>query len=138
MSFHHFDAPGYVSIWVGVFPSEEVKERQLRERYGDRRDGEPLAEWMGEFGFGWFDHDFMDINADGLSIQPLRALLAPCSYARSLLEDALRAADAQGISEAQIVLLLHEFRYDPRVTGVTQGNYLQFLGAFPYSVGGSE
>src|SRR6476646_8935414 len=134
MQFHYFDAPGFVSIWVGGFPSEEVADRHMRERYGDRRDDEPLAEWMGEFGFRYFDHDFMDTNGNGLTRQPLRDLLAPCSYADSFLNEAMREAEQQGIAEAQCVILLFNFRYDPRVTGVTQGKHLRFLGTFPYAV----
>lgn len=132
MRFHHFDEQGFVSIWAGGFPSEEVRVEHLRERYGD--DDEPLAEWMGEFGFLYFNHDFQDTNGDGLTTQPLRELLAPCSYAASFLDEAIGEADHQGISKTQFVSLLYDFRYDPEVTGVRQGRYLRFLGAFRYSV----
>ncbi len=133
MEFHHFNADGFVSIWVGVFPSEEAREEHLHERYGeDRGDDEPLAHWMGEFGFRYFDHDFMDTNSHGMAIGSLRALIEPCSYAASYLDSAMHSAQQQGITETQFVMLLFDFRYDPSVTGVTQGKYLQFLGAFPY------
>jgi hypothetical protein len=135
MQSHTFDAPGFVSIWVGTFPSEEVRERHLRERYEDREDDEPLAEWMGEFGLQWFDHDFMDTNCRGLTSQPLPDLLSPCSYSTTFLNEAVRTTREQGITETQFVMLLDDFRYDPAVTGITRGRYLRFLGSFPYSVG---
>jgi hypothetical protein len=129
----HFERKGMVSIWVGVFPSESARKAQLKERYGEEFEDEPLAEWMGEFGFGWFDHDQMDTNWDGLKGQPLRDLLGQCSYAASFLERAVAAGSEQGIEESQTALLLYDFKYDPKVTGVTQGKYLRFLGTFRYS-----
>ena len=130
---HHFDAEGFVSIWCGEFPTEEQREAQLRERYGEEFEDEPLAEWMGEFGFGWFDHDFMDANSDGLAWRSVRELIAPCSYAASYVEAAVGAAAQLGIHKTQTVLLLFDWRYDPAVSGVQQGRFLHFVGAFPYS-----
>jgi len=128
----HFEAEGFVSIWIGTFPSEEIRAEQLCERYGEEYEDEPLALWMGEFGFGWFDHDFMDTNGHGMAVGPLRELIESCSYAASFVNEAMKIAAQQGISETQFVMLLYDFRYDPSVTGITRGKYLQFLGAFPY------
>ncbi len=128
-----FETKGFVSIWVGAFPSEEIREEQLSERYGEEYEDEPLSLWMGEFGFGYFDHDFMDTNSHGMKIGPLRALIEPCSYATSFIDTAMQAAAQLGITETQFVMLLYDFCYDPNVTSVTRGTYLQFLGAFPYS-----
>jgi hypothetical protein len=133
-SGHHFEREGFVSLWAGIFPSEEVRVSHLEERYDEEFEDQPLAEWTGEFGFGWFDHDFMDTNFDGLAIRPLRELLAPCSYSESFLERALAEAERQGVRETQFVLLLYDLCYDPNVTGISQGKYLQFLGAFPYTI----
>jgi hypothetical protein len=132
MQYHYFETAGYVSIWIGEFPSEEIGDQHLRERYGERGDDEPLAEWMGEFGFRYFDHDFMDTNGHGPSVGPLRPLIEPCSYATSFVDEAMLIAAQQRIAETQFVMLLYDFRYDPAVTGVTQGRYLRFLGAFRY------
>ena len=132
MKSHHFGEDGYVSIWVGEFPSKELREEHLRERSGEERGTGALAAWMGEFGFAWFDHDFMSTNWTGLSLRPLSKLVAQCSYSASYLDAALAAAQEQGISTTQCVLLLFNFCYDPKVTGVKEGSYLRFLGAFRY------
>jgi hypothetical protein len=130
---HHFDADGFVSIWCGEFPTEADREAHLRERYGEEFEDEPLAEWIGEFGFGWFDHDFMDANSDDLARRPIRDLIVPCSYAASYVEAAVAAAEQLGIQTTQTVLLLFNWRYDPVATGVWQGRFLRFVGAFTYT-----
>jgi hypothetical protein len=129
----HFQAEGFVSIWIGTFPSEEIREEQLHERYGEEYEDEPLALWMGEFGFGYFDHDFMDTSSHGMEVRPLRELIEQCSYATSFVEEALQMAEQHGVSKTQFVMLLYDFRYDSSITGVIQGKYLRFLGAFPYT-----
>ena len=132
MEFHHFNAEGFVSIWISEYPPGKDVADYFRPRY-DRADDEPLAVWMGEFGFGYFDYDFMDTNGHGQSRGPLRTLIEPCSYAASFVNDAMQMAAQLGIEETQWMMLLYDFRYDPSVTGVTRGKYLRFLGAFPYS-----
>lgn len=143
MKFHNFSVSGFGSIWIGEMPSDGSDEDYLRPQY-DRADGEPLAPWMGEFGFGYFDYDFMDGNSHGTVIGPhgyqhsrgpLRPLIAPCSYADSFIDAAMQAAQQHRITQTQFVMLLYDFRYDPKVTGITRGTYLRFLGAFPYSRG---
>ena len=137
MKFHHFDADGFVSIWVGEFPADGTGDEYLQPNY-DHEDDEPLAPWMGEFGFGYFDYDFMDTNGHGDRVGPLRELIEPCSYSTSFVNEAMQMAQQLGITETQFVMLLYDFRYDAAVTGVTRGKYLRFLGAFPYSVGDRE
>jgi hypothetical protein len=133
MEFHDFNAEGFVSIWVSEYPNDADSDEYFEANY-DKADDEPLAPWMGEFGFGYFDYDSMDTNGHGESIGPLRPLIEACSYAASFVDEAMQMAAQLGIAETQWVMLLYDFCYDPAVTGVTQGKYLRFLGAFPYAV----
>jgi hypothetical protein len=128
----NFGTQGVVSVWEGVFPTEEVRRRQLDERNGDEFENQPLAEWMGDFGFGWFDHDRMETNFEGLLLRPIRQLIEGCSYAESFANEAVVSAEKQGVHETQTVLLLYDFGYDPEVSGIQQSKYLRFVGVFPY------
>ena len=129
----HFETEGFVSIWIGEFPTESDRENHLRERYEEEFEDQPLAEWMGEFGIGYFDHDFMEANWEGLTLRPIRELIGGCSYAATFIEAAVTAAERVKVRETQSVLLLYHFRYDPSLTHVRRGRFLQFLGAFPFS-----
>lgn len=76
------------------------------------------------------DHDFTElIEEDGATV-PVARLMEHCSYGASFRESAIKAAATLGIEASALSFLMHNYRYDPKITGRTESKYLRFVGVF--------
>lgn len=91
----HFNKDGYVSIWVAVVPLSKIPDDYFKERYGDEEV--TLTKFYGDFGFGYFDHDFMDTNGSKESAMPIEKLVGACSFSSSYVEEAVAHAKKRGL-----------------------------------------
>jgi Immunity protein 22 len=127
----HFNKAGFVSIWVSVVPLNRIPDDYFEENYGGD-EYVPLTPFYGDFGFGYFDHDFMDTNTSEGRATEIENLLGPCSYSASYVELAVAEAKRRGLEKTQSIVLLFDFKYDPDVSEITKSNYMEFLGSFVY------
>lgn len=101
----------------------------------DGDDDSPWNQFSSDFGFGFYDHDFVEADdADGRVI-PVSELIRPCSYGTSFADAAARAAAQAGVPRSSFVFLMYNFKYDPRVTGTHESDCFRFIGVFPYDKG---
>jgi uncharacterized repeat protein (TIGR04138 family) len=147
---------GFVSVWVGTFPSVEEAEKYfgIPDEIGVYL---PPEGFINDLGVRDFPPEKLEVNFEHLLPRPVRQLLADATFSVSFIDAAVEEAARLGVREAQGVALLYDFdlgRADPGGTrtfrtaqGVTplpdpdyrgelapQGpsSRLQFLGAFPY------
>ena len=55
-----------------------------------------------------------------------------CSYADSFLPNLISKAKKKKITDVTWVVLLYEYEYSTRVSGIAKDEYLTLLGAFDY------
>jgi uncharacterized repeat protein (TIGR04138 family) len=147
---------GFVSVWVGTFPSVEEAEKYfgIPDEIGVYL---PPEGFINDLGVRAFPPEKLEVNFERLLPRPVRQLLADATFSVSFIDAAVEEAARQGVREAQGVALLYDFDYgraDPDGTrtfrtaqGVTPlpdpdyrgelapegpSGRLQFLGTFPY------
>jgi immunity protein 22 of polymorphic toxin system len=125
----HFRKDGYVSIWVAVVPLSRIPDDYFEEIFDDEL---PLTKFYGDFGFGYFDHDFMDTNGSKGRASSIEKLIGACSFSSSYVAQAVEQATERGLEKTQYVVLLYDFEYDPKQTRITKNSYMEFIGSFPY------
>jgi hypothetical protein len=130
-SVYEFEKKGNVSIWVAIVPWDQIPDAYLEERYG-RDDDEPFTQFSEDFGFGFFDHDFVDTNGSPGQPESIERLLGQCSFSSSYLEEATAEARRRGLERTQFVFLLFGIEYQPKMTNVWKSPYMEFLGSFQY------
>jgi hypothetical protein len=122
-----------VSLWVAICPLKEIPENYFSENY-EGEDDEPFNDFSNDFGFGYYDHDFVEtICNEDWSEMAAADLIAKLSYSQSFLEAAQKAADDRGVTTTAYVLALYNFSYDPKVTLLESSKFMRFIGAFPFS-----
>lgn len=126
----HFNKDGFVSIWFAIAPLSRIPDSYFEERYGDEEV--PLTKFYGDFGFGYFDHDFMDTNASEGRAALIEKLVGECSHSLSFAKQVAAATRKRGLTKTQFVVLLFDFQYDPKKTMIRKSSYMEFLGSFPY------
>jgi hypothetical protein len=127
---HFSDREGRLSIWVGLCPLKDVPEDYFKENYAD--EDQPFTLFSQDFGFGFYDHDFVEMNCSRTGPKPVRDLLAAHSYSASFLDAASAATRQERLTDTELVFLMYDFEYDPDVTGIRHSDYLRFLGCFDY------
>lgn len=127
---------GFVSLWLGDFPSEEEFDAYLEESYGDDDDGDdgPINRFASDHQIESaprhsYDHDLQEA-AFVPGRLPVIELLRGTSWSSSFIEGAGRAADEAGIAEANAFLLL--FDHEHRLSDPAPESPLMFVGCFPF------
>ena len=136
-SIGEFEKKRVVSIWVATVPWRQIPDDYLEEHYG-REEGEPFSRFAEDFGFGFYDHDFVSTNAVADQPKSVERLIGECSYSASFLADAVAAAKRQKFEQADFVFLLYDVAYPPKITKVSRSEYMAFLGSFPYDTEASS
>lgn len=116
-----------VSIWIAKCSSDDIPNDYFEENYsGD--DDEPFNQFSTDFGFGYYDHDFVEAMALGGS-SPLEEILNCSSYGESFAKKATLSSETK---ETVHVFLMYNFEYKPEVTGIIESNFYKFIGVYDY------
>jgi len=116
-----------VSVWVAKCALSKIPDDYFIENY-DGEDEDPFNQFSTDFGFGYYDHDFVEPMAlEGSA--PLDAIINDSSYGKSFAKEAYAAST---IKNTEHIFLMYNFNYDPKITGVIESEYYKFIGVFKY------
>src|SRR5262249_3865823 len=119
------------SVWAATCALADIPKGYFLPNYGG--EDEPFNPFSADFGFGYYDHDFVETYCtEDWRVVPIAELIAPLSYSASFRETAVRQAELLGVGHTSYVILLYNFKYDSAVTGIRESAYMRFVGAFPY------
>ena len=116
-----------VSIWVAKCPAVQIPNNYFDENYGGE-DDEPFNQFSTDFGFGFYDHDFVEPMALKGSA-PLEKILDCSSYGKSFSNKATALSE---IKNTEHVFLMYNFEYKAEVTSIHENKYYKFIGVFGY------
>jgi hypothetical protein len=119
---------GFVSVWVGHFPSEADFDAYLAEQYGD--DEKPLSAFAAESDLGWYDHDYREAYfVEGGIPEAIHPMIGGFSYGASFVDAVVAAAAKRGLREANAAVLLFDCKYHK---DTDTNKRLTWLGSFAY------
>lgn len=125
-----FEKEGFVSIWIGNFPSRDFFDDFLKESISDDYEiSEPINNFSDDIGIGFYDHDFQeaDYYAEPVSIDEL---LSQFSYIESFIDEVKQKSEIDGLGKANTAILLYDS--DFRELDMRNSKFLIFVGAFPF------
>ena len=131
----HFDVDDekVISVWASTVPWDDIPDDYWEYNF-DGSDDDPWNRFSSDFGFGYYDDDFVESYFDDpeKKMIPIEELIAPLSYSSSFLDAVTQRAKAIGLVTTSYVFLMYNFKYDPNVTGTEKSKYFRFVGTFPY------
>ena len=77
----------------------------------------------------------METNGAHEGIVHIKKAIGECSFSSSYIDVLMSKARKKKLEEVTWVVLLFEYEYSPKVSGVDKDNYMTFLGAFDYDNG---
>jgi hypothetical protein len=123
---------GFVSVWAGTFPSVEAAEAYfgIPDEIGVYLPPEGFAR---DLAIEDLPPECLEVNFEQVAPRPLRELLRDATFAATFLDQAIEAADRQGIQAAQGVALVYDFDYQAAPGWQRAVGPLRFLGSFPFA-----
>jgi hypothetical protein len=127
-----YTAPGanVASFWLAKVDWTKIPADYFTENYDD--DDAEFNQFSADFRIGWYDHDIQETSctSDG-SEKPVFELLQG-SWAPSYRDSVAHAATAAGYPNTSLIWIMFKFQYDPVASGVSESDFLLFLGVFDY------
>jgi hypothetical protein len=122
---------GFVSVWVGAFPSVEAAEAYFG--IPDEIDVYlPPEGFAKDVGIPDLVPECLEVNFEQVSPRPLRQLLQTATFSASFIDQAIEGASRQDIQEAQGIALLYHFDYQTVPGWQRRAGPLLFIGSFPF------
>lgn len=122
---------GFVSVWVGTFPTVEAAEAYfgVPDEIGVPLPPEQFAQ---DLGLDEIPGECLEVNFEQITPRPLAALLQDATYSPTFLDQTVEAAGRQNVHAAQGVALLYDFDYENNPTRRRVIGPLRFIGTFPF------
>jgi hypothetical protein len=122
---------GFVSIWIGNFPTREAAEEYfgIPDEIGVCL---PPVGFVNDLGRDDVPGECLEVNFEQISRRPLRELLQDATFAGGFIDQAVEAARQQGIQAAQGIALLYNFDYQAQPGWQREVGPLRFVGSFPF------
>jgi hypothetical protein len=126
-----FRRNGFVSIWVGTFPSVEAAEAYfgMPDEIGVYLPPEGFTR---DLGLDDLPLDNLEVNFEQVSPRPLGELLEDATFSPSFLDQAVEAASRQGIHAVQGIALVYDFDYQAKPGWQGAVGPMRFIGSFPF------
>jgi hypothetical protein len=123
---------GFVSLWVGTFPTIEAAEEYfgIPDEIGVYLPPESFTRDLGQDDL---PAENLEVHFEQLAPRSLRALLRDATFAASFIDRAVEEAGRQGVETAQGVALLYDFDYQAQPGGRHSAGPLLFIGVFPFA-----
>ena len=116
--FYTFVKPGWISVWVGDFRSEDDFDDYL------------LDEFSRDFGFEIPQRAVREIGAEPELVEIAR-LVDGFSRSKTFDSEVVNAAKAHGISRASCMLIIYNFAYVPN-SQLSAEPAIKFIGTLPF------
>jgi Immunity protein 22 len=123
---------GYVSIWIGTFPSIEKAEAYfgIPDEIGVYLPPDGFAK---DLGLDDIPAERLEVNFEQMFVRPLQALLQGATYSASFIDQALEAASVLGIRAAQGIAFVYDYDYQAEPGWQRMVGPLIFVGSFPFA-----
>ena len=126
-----FKKKNKVSIWVSQHPYADIPDAYFEERFS-KNNTRARNTWSDNFNMRYFSPDHLETNGAMTGIVNIEKVVSECSYADSFIKNLISKAQKKKLLDITWVVLLYEFEYSARISGVEKDDYLTLLGAFNY------
>lgn len=131
---HTFSKKGKVSVWASQHAYEDVPDEYFEETFS-RNNTRATNTWSANFNLQFFNPENLETNGAQEGTVSINKAAGECSFSSSYIEVLMSKARKKKLEEVTWVVMLFEYEYSPKVSGVDKDNYMTFLGAFDYDDG---
>lgn len=128
---HDFTKKYKVSVWVSQHPYAEIPESYFEETFS-HKNTRARNEWSKNYNLQFFRPEEMETNGAEQGLRDIKSAAGECSYSSSFIEVLMSKARKKKFEQISWIILLYEYEYSVKISGVEKDKYTTFLGAFDY------
>ena len=131
---HDFSKKSKVSVWASQHPYKAVPDEYFEETFS-RNNTRARNTWSDNFNLRYFNPEKMETNGAQEGTVLIKKAAGECSFSSSYMEVLMSKARKKKLEQVTWIVLLFEYEYSPKLSGVDKDIYMTFLGAFDYDDG---
>ncbi len=120
-----------VSIWASTHPYEDIPEEYFDETFS-KNNTRATNTWSANFKIRYFNPAKMETNGSHDGTLSIKQAVGECSFSSSFIEGLMSKAKKKKLDQVTWVILLYEFEYSAKISGIENDKYVTLLGAFDY------
>ena len=126
-----FQKKNKVSVWVSQHPYADIPDEYFEETFY-KNNTRAKNTWSNNFKIRYFSPEHLETNGAMQGTVSIQEAVNECSYADSFIENLMSKAKKKGLTNITWVVLLYEYEYSTKVSGIGNDEFLTMLGAFNY------
>ena len=126
-----FGKKNKVSVWASQHPYAEISEEYFEETF-TKGGNRARNTWTDNFRIRYFKPEDMETNGSQEGTIDIKQAVGECSFSTSFIETLMSKAKKKDMLEVTWVVVLFEYEYSAKTSGVESDEYLTLLGAFNY------
>lgn len=126
-----FSKKNKVSVWVSTQPYADIPDEYFDERFS-KNNTRANNQWSDNYALRYFYPEFMETNGDQQGLVSIEKAAGECSFSRSFIEVLMSKARKKKLEQISWIILLFEYEYSAKLSGVDKDEHTEFLGAFDY------
>jgi len=126
-----FTKKNKVSIWASTHSYADIPEDYFAERFS-KNNTRATNQWSNNFNMRYFRPEDMETNGSHGGTINIKQAAGECSFSCSYIDALMSKAKKKNLQEITWLVLLFEYEYSAKISGVESDEYLTLLGAFNY------
>ncbi len=120
-----------VSVWVSQNPYETIPDEYFEENF-NHKETRATNQWSDNFKMNYFNPENMETNGAQEGTVSIKQAAGQCSFSSSYIDVLMSKSRKKNLEDVSWIVLLFEYEYSMKTTGIEKDEYLTFLGAFDY------
>ncbi|MCP5334292.1 MAG: immunity 22 family protein [Oceanospirillaceae bacterium] len=131
---HNFTKRYKVSVWVSQHPYADIPDEYFEETFSNKNT-RAVNQWSKNYNLQYFRPEDMETNGAETGLVDIEQAAGACSYSASFMPVLMSKARKKKMEQISWIILLYEYEYSLKISGVEKDKYTTFLGAFDYDDG---
>ena len=128
---HLFSKKNKVSVWASTHPYADIPDEYFEEKFS-KNNTRATNTWSDNFKIRYFIPSNMETNGAHEGTINIKQAIGECSFSSSFIEVLMSKARKKKLEEVTWVVILFEYEYSPKVSGIEKDEFLTLVGAFDY------
>ncbi len=126
-----FSKKNKVSVWVSKHPYADIPDDYFEEHFS-KNNTRASNTWSSNFKMRYFRPEDMETNGSQNGTINIKQAAGECSFSCSYIDALMSKAKKKEMLEITWLILLFEYEYSAKISGVESDKYVTLLGAFNY------
>ncbi|WP_198263179.1 immunity 22 family protein [sulfur-oxidizing endosymbiont of Gigantopelta aegis] len=126
-----FSKKNKVSVWASTHPYADIPDAYFEEKFSKKNTRASNA-WSNNFKIQYFYPTNMETNGAHEGTINIKQAVGECSFSSSFIEVLMSKAKKKKLKEITWIILLFEYEYSAKISGIESDEYVTLVGAFDY------